>query len=590
MKSVRTKTIIVILYCLLTLYPLFMRIDFKSIDFTIHSQIYRFIPLPLAYLLLIQGLLIVGSLTSHNKVTKLLPFIFSYVMVSGFIVAQLPHVTQGDNLLHGANAKLINIYGITQTFSNTYVYKSPAFFILSAILSQILGIEIMYLNVLLVAWLYIILAIVLYSFFERTFGSKNKALASLICSFNFLGNFYLLYFLSIFTPRLFALLLFYFFLYTLYRKERNMKIVCNLFLITLITGHLVMPLYIILFVTGLFVYIIFKQLYINKEHPSGLNWSISSPEGKHVLKSMGWTIIFIFVCWIAWLIYVATYEFALIINVIVGKEESEWHKLYGFSSSFVQEQFVFTKDLMTSLLRVYRLVLFLLPYLIGGIFGGFYILKEMLGKRGCSEELEVLTFPTFFMSFGSLLFYVFFGRGHDYFLYICYPIFSALTFIALTKFKCLGSEQRELKASRFHFFTLILIILLLPSFISVHSSQNYLGVSDSKGLMFLTYFGQDKEISTTSDIFYDYTYFNPSYFWPGKAGRSLLIYSSPETLIEQSKKVPYVFHGDVAIRSFRQTIGFHFSGLSPSFWKEVDYSLSQNRYKIYDNYYMAMWC
>jgi hypothetical protein len=107
--------------------------------------------------------------------------------------------------------------------------------------------------------------------------------------------------------------------------------------------------------------------------------------------------------------------------------------------------------------------------------------------------------------------------------------------------------------------------------------------------MFLANFGPDKDIGTTGDIFYNYAYFNPAYFWPGKSGRSSLIYADPRDLIEQSKKTPYVFEGDIVIRSLRQVYGFYFSGLPPVFWSNVDAHLTISHNKIYDNSYMVLW-
>jgi hypothetical protein len=131
---------------------------------------------------------------------------------------------------------------------------------------------------------------------------------------------------------------------------------------------------------------------------------------------------------------------------------------------------------------------------------------------------------------------------------------------------------------------------LLPlSFLSIHSTRVYIGPSDYGGLTFLTNFAPDKDVSTTGEIFYDYAIFNPSYFWHGKTGRSLLIYVSPQELVEQSKEIPYVFEGDVAIRSSKQVFGLYFSGLSPDFWKSVDYNLAKQRNKVYDNGNMLIW-
>jgi hypothetical protein len=503
---------------------------------------------------------------------KILPFVVSYVLVSGFIIAQLPYMNQGDNFLHSANAKLIDIYGNLPPYSNTYTYSYPSFFILSSISSRILGIEIMYLNTLPVAWLHIIVALTLYVFLKEALDRKDKVLAPLICTFTFLGNFHLTYFLSIITPRLFVTPLFYLFLYTMFKeKSKAMKVISMLLLGAIIIGHPITPFYIILFMAGFLIY----------------------AQDKYYVSRFR-SLILILIPWIAWLIYRAGYDFEWGIKLIFGQLESPWHTTYGISSPFIQEQMDFSKDFITSLLRAYRLLIMVFPYLIGGAVGAFYILCTISVRGGrMSSRKTLLSFASIFMFIGSLLFYVISGRGHDYFYLFSYPIFLSLAFSAVATIIHSSPKFRKIKMNGYSLFiTIVLIvsIIALPlSFLSIHSTRIYIGSSDYSGLTFLAIFGPDKDISTTSDIFYDYAFFNPSYFWPGKAGRSLPIYATPQDLIEQSRRIPYIFESDIAVRSSKQVFGLYFSGLSPDFWKNVDNHLAENRNKIYDNGYMLMW-
>jgi hypothetical protein len=565
-----TKAIIIALLCLLTLYPLFMRIDYTSIDFTIHSQIHWFIPLPIVYLVTIQLVLIIGLLVSAHKFMGFLPFITTYVLVSGFIVAQLPCTLQGDNLLHGANAKLIDIYGKVPPYSNTYAYRYPSLFILSSIFRSILGVEMITSNTLLVACLHIIITTALYAFLKGILDENDKVLAPLICAFNLLGNFHLTYFLSIFTPRLLSVPLFYLLLYTMLKNELKMKIIGILLLGAIITGHPIAPIYTALSVTGLITCI------NNQDHRPKLR-----------------PLLLILVPWIAWLIYKADYDFEWAVKIAFGQLEGPWHATYGISSSFIQEQLDFSKDALTTFLRAYRILIITFPCLIGGIAAGYYALQStILGRKVPHSQKVSLSFAIFFMFVGSLVFYIISGRGHDYFYLFSYPILLCLAFSVMvtgTHF----SKCKRVKAGNHGLLitvaSIALVIMLLLSFLSIHSTRIYIGPSDYSGLTFLANLGPDKEISTTGDLYYDYAMFNPSYFWPGKVGRSLLIYASPQDLIEQSKKIPYVFGGEVVVRSSKQVFGLYFSGLSPSFWKSVDKHLAEQHNRIYDNGNMLLW-
>jgi hypothetical protein len=538
-----TKIIIVALLGLLIIYPLFMKVDYTFIDFTMHSQTRWFIPLPMTYIIIIQLVLIIGFFTSYHKLVEILPFVVTYILVSGFIIAQLPCTIQGDNLLHGANVKLINLYGRLPPYLDTYAYKYPSLFMLSSILGKILGMETIPLNTLLVAWLHIVIAITLYVFLKEVLDERDKVLAPLICALNFLGNFHLTYFLSIFTPRLFVVPLFYLLLYAMFKGESKMiKIISALLLGAIITGHPITPLYVGLFVVGLFI--------CTKNH--------------HYLMSKLGLFFLILISWIAWLTYRANYDFEWGVKLAFGQLESPWHVTYGVSSPFIQEQLDFSKDPITSLLRAYRLLITIFPYLIGGIVAGYYVLRLIIS-----------------------------GRGKVYFFFFSYPLFLSLAFPAITTRICSSSKFKNIKIDGCRLLILVastISIILLPlSFLSIHSTRVYIGPSDYGGLTFLTNFAPDKDVSTTGDIFYDYAIFNPSYFWPGKAGRSLLIYASPQELVRQSKEVPYVFEGDVAIRSSKQVFGLYFSGLSPDFWKSVDYHLAKQRNKVYDNGNMLIW-
>jgi|GEM_PF-3925986 len=565
------KVIIITLLCLLTIYPLFMRVNYTSIDFTMHSQMHWFVPLPIAYIAATQLVLIIGLLSSRHKLVVILPFVVTYILVSGFIITQLPYTIQGDNLLHSSNVKLIDIYGRLPPYSNTYTYRYPSLFILSSILGKILGVETIPLNTLLVAWLHITITMTLYVFLKEVLDEKDKILAPLISAFNSLGNFHLTYFLSIFTPRLFVIPLFYLLLYTMFKEgSKAMKIISVLLLGAIITGHPTTPLYIALFIAGL--------LMCAKNH--------------HYTSKLV-SLLLTLILWIAWLIYRADYDFEWAVKTAFGRLESPWHATYGISSPFIQEQIDFSKDPITSLLRAYRLLIIAFPYLIGGIVASYHVLHIVLAKGKMNSRKVSLSFASLFMFVGSLAFYAISGRGHDYFYLFSYPLFLNLTFQAITTCICLSSKFRSIKINGYGFFivvaSIISIIVLPLSFLSIHSTRVYIGPSDYGGLTFLTNFGPDKDVSTTGDIFYDYAIFNPSYFWPGKAGRSLLIYTSPQELVEQSKKVPYVFEGDIAIRSSKQVFGLYFSGLSPYFWKSVDHHLAEQRNKVYDNGNMLIW-
>jgi len=586
------KIVIVILLCLLIIYPFIMKVNYTVIDFTKHAQIEWFTPLPLIYIAVLQSILMVGLFILYNTMIKFLPYIVVFILVSGFIITQIPYVIQGDNVLHSTNAKLITTYMRIPPYSNTYADLYPSFFMLSAILSEVTGIEVLYSNVSLVALLHIISALVLYVFFNKFLG--ENALVSLICIFMFLGNFHLTYFLSIFTPRLFAFPLFYLFLYTMFsilfeRNSKSMWIVNILLLSAIITGHPTTPFYITLSMAGFLVYVFITRFLVQNRYGKGVHKLTSE------LKLPILAFILISVLWMAWLLYRANLNFEWAVKLIFGQVESPWHKVYGISSPFIQEQLDLSKDFITSLLRVYRLLITTFPYLVGGIAATLYMLRIVtvreIGRRDVVLQEALLSVVAVSMFMGSLLFYLITGRGHDYFILFSYPMFLSLTFSRLSVVPHLIKSRKIMDTSSFLVtIGLLMSIILLPfSFLSIHSTRVYIGPPDYNGLMFLANFGPDKDIGTTGDIFYNYAYFNPAYFWPGKSGRSSLIYADPRDLIEQSKKTPYVFEGDIVIRSLRQVYGFYFSGLPPVFWSNVDAHLTISHNKIYDNSYMVLW-
>jgi hypothetical protein len=593
MSNIIGEVRIVILLCLLIMYPLIMKVNYTVIDFTKHAQIEWFIPLPLIYIAMLQSILMVGLFTLYNTMIKFLPYIVVFILVSGFIITQIPYTIQGDNVLHSTNAKLITTYMKVPPYSNTYVNSYPSFFMLSAILSEVTEIEVLYSNVSLVALLHIISALVLYVFFSKFLGENT--LVPLICVFTFLGNFHLTYFLSIFTPRLFAFPLFYLFLYTMFlilfeRNSKAMWIVNILLLSAIITGHPTTPFYITLSMAGFLVYVFITRFLVQNRYGKGVHKLTSE------LKLLILAFILMSVLWMAWLLYRANLNFEWAVKLIFGQVESPWHKMYGISSPFIQEQLDLSKDFITSLLRVYRLLITTFPYLVGGIAAAFYILRIVtvreIGRKDVVLQEALLSVVAVSMFMGSLLLYLITGRGHDYFLLFSYPMFSSLAFLKLSAISHLMRSRKIMYTSSFLVtIGLLMSIIVLPlSFLSIHSTRVYIGPSDYSGLMFLANFGPDKDIGTTGDIFYDYAYFNPTYFWPGKSGRSSLIYADPRDLIEQSKKIPYVFEGDIVVRSLRQVYGFYFSGLSPVFWSNVDAHLTISHSRIYDNGYMILWC
>jgi len=588
------KIVIVILLCLLIIYPFIMKVNYTVIDFTKHAQIEWFIPLPLTYIAVLQSILMVSLFTSYNTMIKFLPYVVVFILVSGFIIAQVPYVIQGDNVLHSTNAKLITTYARVPPYLNTYASLYPSFFMLSAILSEVTGIEVLYSNVSLVALLHIISALILYVFFNKFLGEK-KALVSLICVFTFLGNFHLTYFLSIFTPRLFAFPLFYLFLHTMFsilfeRNSMAMWIASMLLLSALITGHPTTLFYILLSMGGLLTYVLLTRILVRNRYGKSIHDLMSE------LKLPILAFILISVLWMTWLLYRANLNFEWAVKLIFGQIESPWHKMYGISSPLIQEQLDLSKDFITSLLRVYRLLIITFPYLIGGIAATLYITRIVIvreiGGRDTVLQEALLSVIVASMFMGSLLLYLITGRGHDYFLLFSYPMFLDLTFSRLSVMPRSVKSGKIMDTSSFLVtIGLLISIVLLPfSFLSIHSTRVYIGPPDYNGLMFLANFGPDKDIGTTGDIFYNYAYFNPAYFWPGKPGRSSLIYADPQDLIERSKKIPYVFEGDIVIRSLRQVYGFYFSGLSPVFWSNVDAHLTISHSRIYDNGYMILWC
>jgi hypothetical protein len=544
---------------------------------------------------MIQVIIIIVLLIPCHNIVRYLPFVYSFILVPGFIIAQLPYAIQGDNLLQSANAKLISTQNRIPPYPDSYAYQYPSLFILSATLSKVLGVELLYLNTLLVALLHVFASLVLYVFFNEFLGEKDRALVPLICIFTFLGNFHLTYFLSIFTPRLFAFPLFYLFLYTMFsilfrRNSKAMWIVNMLLLSALITGHPTTPFYILLSMGGLLIYVLLTRISVLNRYGGSIHDLMSE------LKLPILAFILISVLWMAWLLYRVNLNFEWTVKLIFGQVESPWHKMYGISSPFIQEQLDLSKDFVTSLLRVYRLLITTFPYLVGGIAVTLYILRivtvgEISGRDTVLQE-ALLSVVAASMFMGSLLLYLITGRGHDYFLLFSYPMFLDLTFSRLSVMPRLVKSRKIMDTSSFLVtIGLLMSIVLLPfSFLSIHSTRVYIGPPDYNGLMFLANFDPDKDIGTTGDIFYNYAYFNPAYFWPGKPGRSSLIYADPRDLIEQSKKIPYVFEGDIVIRSLRQVYGFYFSGLSPVFWSNVDAHLTISHSRIYDNSYMILWC
>jgi len=556
-----------VLLCLLAIYPFFMQVNYSSVDFTRISQIQWFIPLSLVYLIAIQVTLVICRFISHYRMLRLLPFVVTYVLVSGFIVTQLPFVIQGDNILHSAAAKLIDIYGTLPPFSNAYSNLYPQFFILSSIFSKILGMEILFSNTFLVALIHIIITMSMYLFIDGMLNGEDKVLALIISTFSYLGNFELTYYQSFFTPRLFAMPLFYIFLYTVFKEDSKATAVIKmLLLMAMIAGHPTIPLFLLSFVVGL------HSAYVL--------------QNKHKAK-LGLSIL-ILILWVAWLLYISNYYFEWGVKLVFGYAQSPWFVAYGISSSYIQEQLDFSKDFITIFLRAYRFVVIVFTYVIGGIAAGFYILYPILFmKKAEISRNFLLSFASFSMFMGSLLFYVVTGRGHDYFYLLSYTIFTYFAFLELTSMVRIFSKFE--KNQLYFIFSLILIFMFPLSFFSIHSTIIYIGPSDYNGLTFLANFGLSQNISTTGDIFYDYAIFNPSYFWPGKSGTSLLIYYTPQDLIQKSQRIPYVFEGDSVIRSSKQVFDFYFWGLSPDFWEKIDNNLAINRNKIYDNNYMLIW-
>jgi hypothetical protein len=339
-----------------------------------------------------------------------------------------------------------------------------------------------------------------------------------------------------------------------------------LLLVAIIAGHPTTPFFILSFMVGLY--------------------SAYALQNKHKPK-LGFPIL-ILIIWTAWSLYKSNYYLEWSVKLVFGQLESPWFAVYGISSPFIREQLDFSKDFISSLLQTYRLVVIVFTYLIGGVVAGFYILHTILvRKKGEISQKSLLSFASFSMLIGSLLFYLVSGRGHDYFYLFSYPMFTYFALLGLTKIIQFLSKFE--KNQIYYIFSLISIFMLPLSFFSVHSTRIYIGPSDYSGLTFSANFGPDKGISTTGDIFYNYAIFNPSYFWPGKIGTSLLIYYTPQDLIKQSQRTPYVFEGDIAIRSSKQMFDFYFSGLSPDFWGKIDNNLAVNRNKIYDNNYMLIW-
>jgi len=568
----------------LILYPWFMRVDFKNVDIHVYSQISWFFP-KLPYIVVIQCLLIVLILESYEKAVIYLPYVAAFIIVTGFIIVQTPNLIAGDPLLHGAQAKLIEYYGSIPPYLTTYVRQYPSSFLLSTIFSQLIGVEVAYSNQMLVGLLFIAVVPVLVALFKLAI--KSKELSYLAVTWSIISNFYWLFFGSIFTPRTFALIPLYTFFYIVmlyFQRKTYIKqtIVISLLLSLAITlCHAYAPIYMFTSIIALLV----------------LNFIVNSPE-------RGLAIVFASLLslttsvWITHLAYISTLTLKsilkIILKVLIEGEPSLFHIQYGFSSSFIQSQFDFSKDFVTSTLRVYRLTLMFSTLIVGGLYALVKVSNILKSLRSIqtsttSQRLcETVSLVVLFASALSFFTFLIAGRGHDYLLLYIYPLFALLAIMAFNSIL----KSSKISHHLVKMLSTIFVILIGITLIATHSSRIYLLEPEIKGLAYLARMDDSAilDISTTGDLFYSYAYFNPTYFWPGKVGRINLIFEDSGAIIKQFKVIPYVFQGNIVIRSHSQTFHIYQDlGLSLDFLARIDENLNSYRSRIFENGFFVLY-
>jgi len=245
----------------------------------------------LQYIVVVQCLLMVLILKSRKMIVHL-PYVATFIIVTGFIIVQIPNLIAGDPLLHGAQAKLIEYYGSIPPYSTTYVHQYPLSFLLAAIFSQLIGVEVAYSNQMLVGLLFIVVVPVLIAFFKLTI--KSEELSYLAVTWSIISNFYWTFFGSIFTPRTFALIPLYTFFYIVMLYFQRKMYIKQTIMISLLLSlaatlcHGYAPIYMLTFIVALLA----------------LNFIVSSPERS--LVTIFVSLLFLTASvWITHLVYIS---------------------------------------------------------------------------------------------------------------------------------------------------------------------------------------------------------------------------------------------------------------------------------------------
>jgi hypothetical protein len=359
-------------FLILLVGTIFLRMNFSDSNFSGGDLVYMFPKLTWFYLVLLPiGVLLIRKL--DKRLSIIIPFTFTILLLILFELVQYPSIFFWDTFSHSATTRYIINNG---SFSSTAgYYEYPGTFFISAALSEVLGLSVLFSNLFFAAILNLLIIILLFAI-GKVFVKTEKARIEmnwlvptiyLVFSFRLFNS-------NHFSPQLFGLCLYIFLVYSILKTFFVRKRVWSVLVLVLITALTVTHVFSSLFaITTLLCICLFGRL----TRPLKLDIR------EFVTLGMLMMAVVLFVSWHEFVSTEPWTEALRFLSLVLRSEKT----LSGFAETIVLRPM--TEPLLP-LLGLYR-------YGIYGLFAFLSASALLLFRR--KTEVKLL----FFMGIGILL-------------------------------------------------------------------------------------------------------------------------------------------------------------------------------------------
>jgi len=304
----------------LSVSNILLRMNFSNSNFSGGDLIYMFTTPTWYYLALLPiGVLLTRKL--DKRLSVIIPFTFTILLLVAFDLVQYPSIFFWDTFRHSATTK--NIISSGSFFGTAGYYEYPGTFFISAVLSEVLGLSVLFSNLFFAAIMNLSIVFLL-SVIGRVFeGTDNARMEmSWLVPTIYLAFSFRLFNGNHFSPQLLGLCLYVFFVYvclkTFFLRDRGWRVLVLITLVALTTIHLFSALFAV--ATLLCIYIIGEKIR-----------SLKLNNKRFVTLTILMTAIVVFVSWHEFVSTKPLMEAVRFISLVLRGEKT----LSGFTEAVV---------------------------------------------------------------------------------------------------------------------------------------------------------------------------------------------------------------------------------------------------------------